>query len=162
MEDSSTPHGLGGASGAALDSVDSRILADFGYFGHYLHLHAGGLSGKQHLLIYLLDKDGETSQRELQESVPVSSATLSETLAKLESEGLIERTRSPKDRRQLYIRLTKSGYEIGKACAYRKRVFMGNALSPLSEEEKLRLLGMLDCLVDHWTDMEEDWKANQQ
>ena len=28
-------------------SVGKRILHDFGYFGHFLHMHAGGRAGKQ-------------------------------------------------------------------------------------------------------------------
>ena len=37
--------------------------------------------------------------------------SLSEILSKLEMGGIIERSRNPKDRRQLTIRLTEAGWE---------------------------------------------------
>ena len=76
-------------------------MRDLGYFGHFLHLHAGGRSGKQRMLERILREGGTISQRELQDTVPISSAAVSEVLAKLEFEGLITRTRSESDKRQL-------------------------------------------------------------
>jgi DNA-binding MarR family transcriptional regulator len=84
-------------------------MRDLGYFGHFLHLHAGGRSGKQHMLERILREGGTVSQRELQDTVPISSAAVSEVLAKLESEGLITRTRSESDKRQLDVTFTENG-----------------------------------------------------
>ena len=62
-------------------------MRDLGYFGHFLRLHAGGRSGKQRMLERILREGGTISQRELQDTVPISSAAVSEVLAKLEFES---------------------------------------------------------------------------
>ena len=90
-------------------SLARRVLHNLGYFGHFLHIHAGGRSGQQHILVKLYKSGNHMTQRELQEQSCISSASLSEVLAKLEGAGLIERTRSDEDRRQLDIELTDLG-----------------------------------------------------
>ena len=87
-----------------------RALHDLGYLGHYLHVHTGGRNGRQRTLMRLLD-EGPITQRSLLDQSGVSSATLSETLAKLEAEGLLVRERSREDRRQLVLTLTDEGRE---------------------------------------------------
>ncbi len=131
-------------------SLSHKVLYDLGFFGHYLHVHAGGRSGKQHVLAKLHMAGGQLSQRELQERSHISSAALSEVLSKLECEGLVIRSRSDEDRRQMDISLTDEGT---KQAIMRKRefeAFEAECLSCLSDEEQAQLLGMLDRLVEHW------------
>lgn len=90
-------------------ATEARVLRDLGFFGHFLHVHAGGRGGKQYILSRLLRSGGAMTQRELQEHAHVTAAALSEVLAKLETEGLVLRTRSARDRRQLDIALTEGG-----------------------------------------------------
>lgn len=116
-------------------------MRDLGYFGHFLHLHAGGRSGKQRMLERILREGGTISQRELQDTVPISSAAVSEVLAKLEFEGLITRTRSESDKRQLDVTLTENGQAEAKVCAEKHAKFEAEALSVLTEDEKGQLLG---------------------
>lgn len=135
--------------------VGRRILFDFGYFGHFLHQHTGGRSGKQHILTRLLREGGHLPQRELLESSGVSSAALSEVLGKLESEGLVERTRSEEDRRQLEVRLTPEGRFRAHELEARKAEFEAEAVSVLDGDEQRELLGMLDRLAAQWEHIEE-------
>ncbi len=135
-------------------SLSHKVLYDLGFFGHYLHVHAGGRSGKQHVLAKLHMAGGQLSQRELQERSHISSAALSEVLSKLECEGLVIRSRSDEDRRQMDISLTDEGT---KQAIMRKRefeAFESECLSCLSEEERLQLLDMLDRLAEHWRGMD--------
>jgi DNA-binding MarR family transcriptional regulator len=140
-------------------SRESRIMRDLGYFGHFLHLHAGGRSGKQHMLERILDEGGTVGQRELQDTVPISSAALSEVLTKLESEGLITRTRSRSDKRQLDVSLTEEGQAEAKLCAEKRAKFEEIAFSVLSEDERTQLLEVLDRLMRHWQTIEEKDRA---
>ena len=87
--------------------TELQILRKLGYFGYYLHTHWGGRNGKQHILVELLAHDGRMTQRDLQEASCITSASLSEVVAKLEAEGLILRERSETDRREYYLRPTK-------------------------------------------------------
>lgn len=130
--------------------IERRILGDFGYFGHYLHVHSGGRSGKMHILIKLLKADGSLTQRELLESSCISSAALSEVLAKLEAEELIVRTRSDSDRRQLKIELTPAGAEKAAELRAAKRAFESSALSCLTPDEIVQLEGLLSKVAAHW------------
>ena len=132
------------------------ILQDLGYFGHFLHMHGGGRSGKQHMLIKLLTVGGTLQQRDLQSTEPISSASLSEVLTKLEREGLITRPRSEQDRRQLDITLTDEGWKEAQAWADQRKSFEQDALSVLSEDEQVQLLDVLDRMVTHWNTIEEN------
>ena len=139
----------------ASKSVERRILRRLGYFGHFLHVHAGGRGGKQFVLVRLLHCGGQLTQRELQESVGISSAALSEVLAKLEGEGLVVRTRSEQDKRQLDIALTEAGRELACEVARKKIDFEREAFEPLDQARRLELADDLDRLMEHWKLIEQ-------
>ncbi|MBQ6523205.1 MAG: MarR family transcriptional regulator [Atopobiaceae bacterium] len=135
-------------------SLARRVLHNLGYFGHFLHIHAGGRSGQQHILVKLYKSGNHMTQRELQEQSCISSASLSEVLAKLEGAGLIERTRSDEDRRQLDIALTDEGAQRARTLIDRRRRFEGACLACLTDEEQQSLIDMLDRLAEHWEQLE--------
>ena len=131
------------------------ILHDLGFFGHYLHVHAGGRGGKQFVLTTLYKSGGKLTQRELLERTNISPAALSEVVAKLEGGGLICREPYEHDRRQLLIELTKDG-EVCAAHMYQKREqFEDEALACLTDEEQVELEGLLERLKEHWKHLEE-------
>ena len=131
-----------------------HVLHNLGFFGHYLHLHAGGRSGQQHVLVKLYKSEGHMTQRELQEAAGISSASVSEVLAKLECAGLIARSRSDEDRRQMDIELTEAGRARAEDHIEERRRFEAQCLTCLTEEEQKQLVGMLDRLVEHWKTIE--------
>jgi len=137
------------------ESLNRRLLHDLGYFGHYLHLHAGGRGGKQYVLVSLFIGGGEMSQRDLLEHACISSASLSEVLAKLESEGLITRTKSDEDRRTLAVVLTKTGKDKAERFFADKIRFEEDSFACFDEEERMQLLDRLDRLAMHWRSIEE-------
>ncbi len=136
------------------EPLSRRILHDLGFFGHYLHVHAGGRSGKQHILAKLHQAGGKLSQRELQERSHISSAALSEVLSKLEMEGLVTRSRSDEDRRQMDITLTEEGVTQAIMRKREFEAFESECLSCLSEDERIQLLEMLDRLAELWRGMD--------
>ena len=139
---------------AEAGSRSRKVLHRLGFFGHYLHLHAGGRSGKQHVLTKVYKAGGHLSQKDLLEDSHISSAALSEVLAKLECEGLIRRARSEEDRRQMDVWLTDEGREQAIIHKREFEAFESECLSCLSEEEQLQLLDMLDRLERHWRDID--------
>ena len=78
-----------------------RLLWDIGFCGQYLHFHSGGRSGRAAIICLIAKSGGQMSQQELGAYFELKPGSLSEILAKIESAGLIERTRNPEDRRQL-------------------------------------------------------------
>lgn len=143
-------------AGAAEPGPDKRILRDLGFFGHYLHLHRGGRNGKQHVLLMLLRHGSAMGQRELQERSCITSAALSEVLAKLESEGLVRRSRCERDRRQLTIELTPEGERRAVRTRDAWNLHDRELLSCLTGAELAELADLLDLMAEHWRALEED------
>ena len=131
-----------------------HVLHDLGFFGHYLHLHAGGRSGQQHILVKLHKSGGHMTQRDLQEAAGISSASISEVVAKLECAGLVAKTRSDEDRRQMEIALTEAGDARAQELIGRRRKFEAQCLACLTEEEQQQLVTLLDRLAEHWRGLE--------
>ncbi|MGN0286203.1 MAG: MarR family winged helix-turn-helix transcriptional regulator [Atopobiaceae bacterium] len=140
-------------------SIEHRVLHDLGYFGHYLFVHAGGRGGKRRVLARLYRHDGRLPQRALIEHSGNSPAALSEVLSKLEAEGLIQRTRSHVDRRQLDVVLTQKGTQIAHDIELEQQRFEEQSLQPLSEAQKRELVEVLDQLVAHWDTIEKAHSA---
>ena len=134
--------------------MTKEILHDLGFFGHYLHMHAGGRGGKQFVLAALHKSGRRLTQRELLERTNISPAALSEVLAKLEGGGLIKREPYEHDRRQLLIELTDEGNVCAAEMRNKREEFEREALSCFSEDEAAQLKDMLDRLVLHWKDLE--------
>lgn len=73
----------------------------------------GVLPGYLEILFRLWEKDNVT-QKELHGHLDVEQATLSNTLARMERDGLVSRERNPRDRRQTLIQLTQQGGGLQK------------------------------------------------
>ncbi|MBQ9057620.1 MAG: MarR family transcriptional regulator [Atopobiaceae bacterium] len=128
---------------------EKRILWNLASCGRFLHFNHGGRGGQVPILIRL-EKEGPKSQRELQEYFGVSSAALSETLSRLETEGLITRTPDPNDRRKLNIEITADGSDRATQTIQERNAFEHEVLSCLNTEETVQLDGILSKLVSHW------------
>ncbi len=138
----------------ATESVDQQILNLFGYFGHYMFVYRGGLGGKRHVLKMLYIKGGKVCQKDLQNDIHISPASLCEVLGKLEREGLVERTRSAADKRQVEIDLTARGTEIARDMQNEEADFCDHALEFMTDGEKRELLTTLDNIFNHWREKE--------
>ena len=134
-------------------SVETRIMRNFGYFGYYLHVHWGGRNGKQHILVELLAHDGRMTQRELQEASCITSASLSEVIAKLEAEGLLARERS--------VTLTEAGFERARRLVRTRAEFEERAFDFLSPAERARLAETLDRVAQRWQEIEAQEKCRR-
>jgi DNA-binding MarR family transcriptional regulator len=81
--------------------VMSRIKQEVG--NHFKEMN---LTGPQGILMGTLAHHGEMKVSELSEKLELSNSTVSGILDRLENQGFIERTRSKKDRRVVYIKVT--------------------------------------------------------
>ena len=131
------------------------LLRDLCFFGHYLHMHAGGRGGKQFVLTTLSRNDGHLTQRELLDRSNVSAASLSEVLAKLEGEHLIRRSTCERDRRQLDIELTAEGRDWARHAREERERFEGAAFTCLTIEEQRAFGTLLSRVKDHWSTLDE-------
>ena len=133
----------------------SHILKGLGFCGHYMHFHGGGRSGKDPMLCMLAKNGGTMSQQQLGCRFELKPGSLSEILSKLESTGLIERTRDPKDRRQLFVRLTPEGQAAAHAAEQERERFRQQAFLCLSPDEQEMLDDMLSRIRTHWEELDD-------
>ena len=134
----------------------TEILRAFGYLGHFLRTHTGGRGGKKFALISLAQAGGHLAQKDLFERSCTSSAAMSEVLSKLEGEGLITRTVSETDRRQLDVRLTESGKRRAQELSRERAAFESKALECLNDQELEELQRLCNKVCDHWKELEKE------
>lgn len=112
--------------------------------------HGKGRRPAQERILYLLMRNGTMTQKELQDRMEIAQASLSEMIAKLEKQGLIEKNKNPLDARSTVLSLS----EKGAAEAYENhRIWRENEerlLDALSEEEKGNLHSICGKLLQSW------------
>jgi DNA-binding MarR family transcriptional regulator len=100
-------------------------------------------------VLQILEAEEPISQQELGRRAGVDPSTMVARMDVLEENGLIERTRSPDDRRSYEIRLSKKGRQAlkklrGVAAEHSKRIY-----GVLSDEERATLKELLIKLSDN-------------
>ena len=139
---------------------EMRIIHNLGHLGHYLYITRGSRGGQLFILTALYH-DGDMTQKDLLAKTKNTSASLSEMVSKLEAKGLVERTRVDKDRRQTLLSLTKEGRKQAQEAQESIKSFEAQALSVLSDEEKVTLCAYLDRLVAHWDTINREEKGEE-
>ena len=138
------------------DKLAKRILNNLGFCGHYMHFHGGGVSGKAPIICLLAKQPGgEMSQQELGMHFDLKPGSLSEILSKLECASIIERSRNPKERRQLTIRLTEAGWEKARVEQAARIRFREQAFSALTHDEREQLAEMLEKIRVTWEELDD-------
>ncbi|MBO7484844.1 MAG: MarR family transcriptional regulator [Spirochaetaceae bacterium] len=87
-------------------------------------------------LLSLWEKDNVTV-KELGARLFLDSGTLTPLLKKMEGQGFLTRTRSTKDERTVYVKLTPAGKNLRKKCLDVPKQMMCNNLMSLEEGGKL-------------------------
>ena len=137
---------------------EMRIIHNLGHLGHYLYITRGSRGGQLFILTALYH-DGDMTQKDLLAKTKNTSASLSEMVSKLEAKGLVERTRVDNDRRQTLLSLTREGRKQAKEAQGSIKSFEAQALSVLSDEEKVTFCAYLDRLVAHWDTIDREEKG---
>lgn len=113
---------------------------------NYFLSHQSGCGQTQDSIIKMLMERGPLNQKAIQESLNITAASASEIITKLESRGLVERTRSKEDRRRVVLSLT----EKGRHHIIPQTLEMSHYFDALSQEEKVELFALLSKLVKTW------------
>lgn len=102
----------------------------------------GIVPGQFAALLELWSNDGQT-QKELVRKLDIEQATMANTLARMERDGLITRKEHPTDGRAQIIRLTEKAWAI-REDAYEAAIATNeNALSGLSSEERKQFISLM-------------------
>lgn len=133
------------AAGLVLLRVASDLLSGMEtYFAEH------GLSQGRFTVLMLLNREPESamSPSDLAERSGVSRATMTGLLDGLERDGLIVRRASSEDRRMQQVSLSERGRERLEDMLPEYFRRMTRAMSSLEESDRLRLLGLLESLMD--------------
>jgi DNA-binding MarR family transcriptional regulator len=98
------------------------------------------------VLLELWVQDGLT-QRELVERLDVEQATMANTLARMERDGLIERRPSPSDRRARLVFLTDRARQLRTDAMAAATAENRNALSGLSADEQAAFIDLMTRVI---------------
>lgn len=130
-------------------SNDERIFAGFRRFSKILKREEFGHHGKARILS-VLNANGAMKQKELQETVEITSSSASELLKKMEEHGLVTRTPDPDNAKGLIVEITEKGKERCEALDAEKAAKTANLFAALSDDEKKQFADMLDKIQDSW------------
>ncbi len=120
--------------------------------GQYLHtLTRGGAwpMPQIHTLVYLEHhRDSPVTPTQLSQVMRVRPSSITPMLQRLEDLGLLCRTHSREDRRQVFLSITPEGQEFLEENRQRLLTFYGGLLERLTPEEALTLLSLLEKISD--------------
>lgn len=101
--------------------------------------HETGLTGSQLWVIKILDATSPIKVTDLARRMYLHPATMVGLLDRLEAKGMVQRTRSDRDRRVVHIVITDRGRELVRNSPEISQGLLVNGLEPLSEK-KVRIV----------------------
>lgn len=131
------------------EDVNGKLVINLRDASHMMRgLYEG--RGSQRRILIVLDETGTITQRELTERLGIQPGSASEVISKLESAGLVMRSPSETDRRTADISLTEKGKEQAEEAKRQRFQRHKEMFSVLSDEEKSRLLVLLERINQDW------------
>ena len=129
--------------------MNDKLIINLRDLGHIMRFLYEGKASQKRILI-ILNELKTITQRDLTEHLGIQPGSASEILSKMESAGLIIRTQNETDRRTTDVSLTDTGRELAvEALAQRQRRHE-EMFSCISEEEKEKLLSLLERIYADW------------
>lgn len=119
--------------------------------GHILY-HSGSSKTGQGRILHILDEEGDVSQKDLQAMLEIQSGSISEILAKLERDELIERRKDERDRRKVIVSMTDKGRDHARH--YHEGPQEKDWFAALDDVQRDELGNLLQILLDSWKELE--------
>ena len=116
-----------------------------------------GLTAPQLAVLQAIADLGEVTTGRISADVSLSQATVTVILDRLMDRGLVERYRSPVDRRVVYSRLTKAGQQALAAAAPAIRARLVAEFERLPEGERAALIASLEWMARALNVADENW-----
>lgn len=108
----------------------------------------GVTPGQLPVLMCLWEQDGLT-QRELYQRVHIEQATMSNTLSRMERDGLVKRKPDPDDRRASRVMLTPKAKKIEAAIDEATKTVTKKALGNLKKKDKKTVMDLMGSMIDN-------------
>ena len=109
-----------------------------------------GLSPRVWGVLSTLTESGPLTQIELATTMAIDRTAMVYLLDDLEQRALVERVRSPQDRRAFLIHLTPAGRAAQRRAAAALEGAAETLLTPLDAEDRRHLIDLLARIADHW------------
>lgn len=111
-----------------------------------------GISPPKYFVLHVLAREAGISQGEIGRLYGVDPSRITRLAKQLETEGLIERARDPKDNRVVLMHLSSEGRRVFEMAAKRSEVFRKRVRGALSEGEHRELRRLLGKLTEAMED----------
>ena len=109
-----------------------------------------GLSPRAWGVLSTLAESGPLTQIELATTMAIDRTAMVYLLDDLEQQALVQRVRSPQDRRAFLIHLTPGGHNAQRQAAAALDGAAETLLTPLDETERHHLVDLLAAIAAHW------------
>jgi DNA-binding MarR family transcriptional regulator len=109
-----------------------------------------GLSPRAWGVLSTLAESGPLTQIELATAMAIDRTAMVYLLDDLEQQALVQRVRSPQDRRAFLIHLTPGGRDAQRQAAAALQGAAETLLTPLDEAERRQLIDLLAKIATHW------------
>lgn len=129
-----------------------ELLDDLQKCGHYLHNSKGKKFGQYRILL-ILSKNPGMAQKELQDFLRIKSGSISEILLKMETNGLISRSKAQEDKRKVIIELTDLGLTKVKELTSEYEKENESLFNCLNDDECRQLKALLEKLKSAWLEV---------
>jgi DNA-binding MarR family transcriptional regulator len=117
-----------------------------------------GISPRAWGVLSTLAESGPLTQIELATTMSIDRTAMVYLIDELEDQALVERVRSPNDRRAFLIHLTAAGQDTQRSAATALTGAADTLLTPLDPAERRHLVDLLAKIAAHW----QETSANQQ
>lgn len=105
-----------------------------------------GLSASEFAIMEALYSKGRYPIQQIGEAILLTSGSMTYNIDKLENKGLLRRVLCQEDRRVIYVEMTEDGRRLFDDIFPKHTVYMHNAMSGLSSEQKLEAIRLLKML----------------
>jgi len=95
----------------------------------------------------LLVQNGPVRMGELADALRVDASTATRAVARLEADGLADRSRSSDDARVIVVRVTEAGQALQQRLYQRRVVFVRRVLAVFDEDELQQFASLLERMV---------------
>lgn len=129
--------------------INDKLIINLRDLSHMMHFLYEGKASQKRILI-ILNESETITQRDLTKRLGIQPGSASEILSKLESAGLIIRTQNEVDRRTTNVCLTDTGRALATEALAQRQKRHEEMFSSLSEEEKQKLLSLLENVCVDW------------
>lgn len=130
-------------------NIENALILNLRDLGHMVrNLYEG--KGSQKRILILLRESGGMTQAQLTQRLGIRQGSASEVIRKLDSAGLIRRTKNSTDKRTVDIILTDEGHLAADSASAQRKQRHSDMFSCLTEQEKEELLRLTEMLNRNW------------